>query len=134
MNRPTDADLMTHEQFRQTDGYRELCAEFEIDPAAEWHAESLPSIAAAADFFYEYETMRRSCSAWTPARAAAALEGLLLSGEGNASGLVWTQRFGPVLITTDPVGGCWAFTAQHYDATTGALAMARDQVHRASQS
>lgn len=132
-DRRPDPCLMSHGDFRKTDAYRMLCADYDIDPAADWDRETVASLDAAREFFCEYEALRRAGSAWTAQRAAAALEGLLLSGEGNASGLVWTERFGPVLVTEDPLGQCWMFTAQRYDPIRGGLAMTLDQADRASQ-
>jgi hypothetical protein len=124
---------VSHEAFRKTEGYRELCEEFGVDPAAPWDKETVESIEAAVEFLRRYESMRNTLAAWTPQTVAAYMESLVLLHESDAGAMIWRERWGAVLAVTDPIGDHWMITAQPYDPARAAAAMAMDRAEGASQ-
>jgi hypothetical protein len=121
-----------HDTFRQTEAYRELCAEYGIDPAAAWDDASLRSISESCEFLCEYETLRRAGATWTPEHVARYMETLVLMHESDQGAMVLNCRWGIVLAVTDPVGDNWMITAQPYHPGRAALMMAADQTSQAS--
>lgn len=121
---------VSHEAFRKTEAYAALCEEFGIDPAASWDKETLASIEAAAEFLWEYEQLRRAGAAWTPETVAAYLESVVLLHETDAGSMIWRDRYGAIVVVTDPMGDHWMLTAEPYSPERAALAMTLDRTAR----
>jgi hypothetical protein len=125
---------LTHEEFRRTPGYADLCQEYGINPAADWSDETCASLDDAAEFFRRYEQMRRGLPAWNPDTAAAWVEGLVLRHEADPGAPVFLDRWGPVVVVQDPQGECWQFTAARPDPKACGTALARHHAGKASPS
>jgi hypothetical protein len=126
---PKAPSLISHDDFRKTEGYTELCAEFGVDPAKGWDTEVLASIDDAVEFLTQYETMRRACSGYTAEEAAAYFEGIALRHEAEPAAIVVLDRFGDVLVVQDPLGSCWELTAARANPERVALALTKARIN-----
>jgi hypothetical protein len=124
-------EIMPHETFRLTDGYKELCAEYDLDPDRPWEDQTLP-LDAAAEFFADYEATRRALAEWSPELVAAHYEGLTVANERDPHAPVWLDRHANIVVIQDPMGRCWTLTAASASPQLIAAAMARAQHRRHS--
>ena len=115
-------DLLSHDTFRGTDTYAELCRDYDLDPARPLEDQAMNAAEALA-FWESYHQLRAAATPRDPEDVAADTEALIRAAQARPGAMAVITRYGPVLAVRTVDGRPFTLTADWADERAVGAAM-----------